>query len=404
MNLTIAAIELNQSLTAQLDLLDAIEDCLLEEDRFSFWDDGAQDEPTEKAAQRALAFVREWRYAQDEDLGLQYGLVCATNEVLALVAALNEEKAKFAARHAQYTQSVIDQLRKPSGKALSAHVELRERQLAIRALKKLLDVPGTGAAINLDAIDRKVPVIDRPVLRATWYRERSFSSTKADPVSAIAHLNALLAENPDDSRIYADLEIARSLPQDARFLKDPKPVTGQYCRLTPIRDPALSSNSPITRWGISPIFVLAQSGVVPVIRFIPPKVQDSGRDSPDLPQPFATLPTWYQRPPAKKVANHSKRKAHNPFAKTAYSGIWINVRKRNGCTEVAIFYAREGQSASSVSVGRQSLEYAWETACYRHIQSLSQPEGAPTLQTLKALQPSWEQVTQAEAWFIANRG
>lgn len=389
--------ELNKKIILIEQYTNKLSDTLLSAgSQFDYWNENDTIKRGLNARKAAMQHLKIWWYINDDIISTRFGIIYTDHKCLELVHKINKIKMSFQKRHEEAT----------------AQVEPKDRPALLHKIKKNLMV-SFNEPINLDAIDRKIPVFNYAAIRASWYQEASYSSTRRPIYDAIKEVEQKIdVANHTLSRnnLLSDLAVLEALPQDTYLCHRPKAkIKGQYCRLTLIEEHKRSHSQKC--WGVNPIFVLNSNDIEAKIEWREPtnktalntntqRKSAQGKSKTIQSYPVVkSLPYWFAY--KKKQFKHKKLplKTQNPHAKTAYPGIWIGVRRRNTNIEVSLRYLRKGERDSSVSLGSRSLSSAWSLAVARHINTFNDDSCAPKAHTLLALCPEQSQINKAVKWF-----
>jgi len=184
--------------------------------------------------------------------------VACSEQTLALAAELNRAKKSFEIKHISIRKSILER----RGQSQKTATEVFRQQILNALGEKLL---------NLDAVDRQVPIFNQPATRITWL----FNTTSASQRKTIADAKAVLIEwmaaAGDDrhKELTDELDSLDQYPEDtAVAFRNRKPVTSLKFRAT--------SKLPGTQaihyadYGRNPVLFLNE-GTEPLLR-LPPEI------------------------------------------------------------------------------------------------------------------------------------
>lgn len=392
MDITGVTDAMNSRLGAMRHELDLLEEAL-KNTAFAYW---VCDDTTyrDKAAiDRIMSALRTWWYVADAPVP-QYGLVVADDNARSIIEQINHIKTEFQELHESVKLFATDS---------SHHTKL------LSDIKKHLTIIEGPA--NLDAVDRKIPLVSYPVIRATWYEEKSKSSTPRPVADAIAEITLIMSDIQSElviERLTKDVDYLKTLPADTMLSHQPKrQVRGQYCVLNGVEPYSGERIEPYKCWGVNPVFVGDSPMLIPQVLWHTPTKRPNVKNNQQTQQKpiCASLPHWF--PYLKKIQatvepKVKSAKSGNPYSRTAYPGMWIGLRMRAGTREASIRFTRENMADSAVSLKKHTLDKAWEIAAHKHVTSFDDIDTVPPIETILALAPPEQQLKNAIEWFDAN--
>lgn len=343
------------------------------------------------AREAIIAHLSQFSFRQhdpDSAPDWPFGYVLASPGTLARAVEVNAAKARF----------------KRARRAISALAI--EGVISTHELLKQVKRHFPFQPVNFDSIDCKVPLFGdvATALNFYWFTGRgSERKTVADAVAVLekmakdsSHADAILREASDLSRLPFDTPVSYRVDS---------PITSVLCRVR------LSSGGKRC-YARNPIFLAAEPLVHPTVG-TPGAAIDHVRQSPTNtpkinPSPLSPrLPQWHlylQTEPAgsstpASIASPKKIvKPHNPFASTAYPGLWLGMLTRQGKIKATVQFTRHQSSTSSVSIGRLTLVEAWGRACDAHVESFRGHKETLSLEDMRGLCPDQAQLDKALAW------
>ena len=238
------------------------------------------------------------------------------------------------------------------------------------ATRALRDVLGLCQAklLNVEAVDRRVPVLPGPALRIAWFINQSAASVRATIGDAVAQLLRLQEQAGGDRLDMLNQEIAqlRSLPASlpvAHRLRRPVKVLKFRSSIAE----GSGQRRMLTDYGKNPVLFLDQ-GVEPTLVLPASSKSGDGRGRPSTISDLCvspSLPNWFfyreQSISPDKPAPAQSRGRKNPHASTAIAGIWFY---RNASGNPGFRYRRPNGRVSSVAIKRaeEGMYHAWTTA------------------------------------------
>lgn len=368
-----------------------------------YWQDGEEAIGPEQSATRIAEYLLAWDYPDstpEEGRAPRpqvVGYASVSEEALAIAGALNAQKAAWIQLH--------QEIRAEAAKdAMSAHNQDTGEVWATKQMRRALKLAGRPN-LDLDATDRRIPLLPGPAYRINFHRARSAASRSRTIADVIEVLETLVQKSDDATRDNAQAEIqrlGRLDPETPVAYRAKRAVASARYRASywreGVKQPALTNyaSNPVLfpHGGPEPrLVVFASSHTTPGAGR--PSTVSSDRVSPLLGEYF-----WYMDPPApaptaQKVAD---ARPHNPFAKTDYPGLWLGVRKAKSGLAPMVRAKISDTNNTSFSIKRLGLQAAWRCAAEQYCEF----RGVPLQPVLNAI-PDHHQVDQMMAWAESHR-
>ena len=363
---------------------------------FSAWLDTEMDDVAlygEEARAACARYLTILNYT--ESYGSKPCAIVAVSPVtLGLANKINALKVRAKELHESCHQCFIEN----DGSTLKKR---NDRQRTLRMLKKRIEFPN----INLDALDRAIPFLNKPASKARWSSSVMVPSERKTIADALKALKKKRLETFDDDAIDVlnnDIAQIESLPINTPVSFRPKnPINTQVCRLQGFTPGELPTSK--TVYAANPVLVSNESDINTAIQWPNNDVSSRGRGKivEDSPICFS-LPQWFYYIVAASNPKRDVKYRHNPYAKTSYPGIWLGFRGAGESIKKFVMFTRRGKTPSSVTVGKAGISVAWTKAVDKHLSFEPDNRAGLSREQLIELAPNGEKVLRALDWRISH--
>lgn len=329
------------------------------------------------------------------------GIVAVDQTTLAAAAVLNRMKVAWEELHKA--------IRVVAGRHHGGEFSTRLASEAMRNLLRLIN----ESRLNLDATDRKIPIIDGSPLAIRWFKANARPTARRTVADLVTELRRVRLETA-----YLMPEVEQLL--DAEIVK-----FGSMNQSTPIAFRVRSGNesqrfratyidgkvrrrtqgyagNPILCLESNPVLTptmnvyeeggITKAGAKKNLEAMGPRVRVT--DKPVVSVRLGELPfySWYseKRAPEKKAPVKTKK---NPYSSTAFPGLWLGPRKTKDSLNPTVIVQLLDRSQCRFSIARHGIERAWELAAMEY----SKDRGI-ALAPILALRPSMQAVNDMLAW------
>lgn len=328
-------------------------------------------------------------------------LVAVDQTTLDQAAVLNRMKIEWEDLHRA--------IRAVAGHAHEGEFSSKYASEAMRNLLRLLNEP----RLNLDATDRKIPIIDGAALSIRWFKANARPTARRTVADLVAELHRVRAETaylkPDvEAQLDADIVKFGSINQaEPIAFRVRKGNESQRFRATYIDDKVRRrtngyAGNPILCLESDPLLIptmtvyeeggITKDGLKKNLEAMGPRVRVT--DKPVVNVKLGELPfySWYrnERAPVKKAAAKSKK---NPYSSTAFPGLWLGPRKTKNALNPAVFVQLLDRSQRRFSIARHGIDNAWKLAA-----KVYSDDRGIAIEPILAMRPTMQTVSEMLAW------
>lgn len=243
--------------------------------------------------------------------------------------------------------------------------------------------------LNLDAADRKIPVVDGFPLSIRWFLANARPTVRRTIADLVEEMHTMRENHPNmetsirhtldaDLASYSAMDQSKEIAFRARRENPDKPLVSCRFRITYLDGKIRCHNkgyaaNPILCLAAEPVFTPTMNvyeevaktkvdGTQKNVLAMGPVERVSDLQLTKVPLGELPFYFWYKEPPKlnpKKPAKSSK----NPYSATAFPGLWLGPRKVvGGLNPVVIVQLQADRSQRRFSISKFGLESAWEQA------------------------------------------
>lgn len=328
-------------------------------------------------------------------------IVAVNQSTLDQAAVLNRMKIEWEDLHRA--------IRVVAGRAHGGEFSTKHASEAMRNLLRLMN----ESRLNLDATDRKIPIIDGAALAIRWFKANARPTARRTVADLVAELYRVRAETaylkPDvEAQLDADIVKFGSMNQAAPIaFRVRKGNESQRFRATYIdgkvrRRTSGYAGNPILCLESDPLLAptlnvyeeggITKDGFKKNLHAMGPRERVTDKPVVSVKLGELKFYSWYseERAPKKKPAAATKK---NPYSSTAFPGLWLGPRKTKNALNPTVFVQLLDRTQRRFSIARHGIENAWQLAA-----KVYSDDRGIAIEPVLAMRPSMQAVNEMLAW------
>lgn len=333
----------------------------------------------DEARMAITAFMLNWNNRDSYSKApVMASVVAVDNETLEYARILNRMKGEW--------EQIHSAIRLVAGRSPGGDFNT---SIASENMRSLLRHIGESR-LNLDATDRKIPIVDGFPLSIRWYLANARPTARRTIADLVDEMRTVRENHPHmdanirhlldtDMAIYSAMDQSKEIAFRARRENPNKPLVSCRFRMTYLDGKIRRQNkgyaaNPILCLAAEPVFTPTMKiyedvaktkiqGALKNVKTMGPVKRVSDLQLTRVPLGELPFYFWYKEPPKRQSKAPAISSKKNPYSATAFPGLWLGPRKvAGGLNPVVIVQLQADRSQRRFSISKFGLESAWEQA------------------------------------------